>query len=145
MKGMQQSRTKFSGSCLCSAVCYQVIEFEPLIGHCHCTMCQKFHGAAFSTFAEVKLENLYWVSGYDNLKSYQADNGSIRKFCKTCGSSMVFCSVHNLRSGTIELAISTLDQAGKLKPDAHIFMGSKVPWLSITDDLDKYQQYRDKG
>ena len=133
---------KYTGSCLCGKVRYEVAKFEPLMGHCHCTMCQKFHGAAFSTFAEVKLENLNWLSGQENLKSYQAKNDSIRQFCNTCGSSLSFSSSHNREAGTIELAIATLDDSQGIVPCAHIFTATKMPWLELKDDLPKYQEYR---
>jgi hypothetical protein len=105
-------------------------------------MCQKFHGAAFSTFGEVRLENLHWLCGYQNLQSYQAENGTIRQFCNICGSSLTFCSSYNRKDGSIEIAISTLDNANDLMPDAHIYTYSKVAWLAIADDLPKYKGYR---
>ncbi len=140
---MKTHQAKYRGSCLCGKVRYEVTEFEAKIAHCHCKMCQKFHGAAFSTFGEVKLKNLHWITGYDHLKSYQASNNTIRKFCNTCGSSLVFCSPYNQKDGTVELAISTLDDSRGLIPDAHIYTSSKVPWLTIDDGLKKYTEYRE--
>jgi hypothetical protein len=110
-------------------------------------MCRKFHGAAFSTFGEVKLENLHWISGYEYLKSYTASNRTVRQFCDTCGASMVFISPYNEELGTVEIALATLDDTGDgladLKPDAHIYTSSKVPWLDIIDELPRYLEYRD--
>lgn len=140
---MSHVQNSYFGSCLCGKVQYQITEFLPLIGHCHCTMCQKFHGAAFSTFGEVKLENLHWISGQNELKSYRADNNSIRKFCNTCGASMMFISVFNEKSGTVEISIATLDRGEPLIPDAHIYTRSKVPWLTLSDDLPKYKAFRE--
>ena len=140
---MNDSQRKYSGSCLCGAVRYEVTEFEPHIGHCHCTMCRKFHGAAFSTFGEVKLENLHWLSGHEQLKSYTAPNRTVRQFCDTCGSSLVFISPYNQELGTVEVAIATLEDGSGLKPDAHIYTSSKVPWLDIVDGLPRYKEYRD--
>jgi len=53
--------------------------------HCHCTMCRKFYGAAFSTFDEAKVENFRWIKATEQLKTYQAANGTQRKFCQQCG------------------------------------------------------------
>ncbi len=140
---MENCETNYTGSCLCGAISFEITKFEPPLGHCHCKMCQKFHGAAFSTFGEVKLENLHWTTGQQNLKSYTAPNRTIRQFCSTCGSSLLFCSSYNLTSGTIELAISTLDDAKDLKPDAHIYTSSKAPWMTIEDGLPQYKEFRD--
>lgn len=133
---------KYSGSCLCGKVRYEVVKFEEKIGHCHCTMCRKFHGAAFSTFGSVLLENCVWVSGESNLKNYTASNGSVRQFCCVCGSSMVFCAQGD-KGVSIELALSTLDCDIEVAPDAHIYTSYKANWLSLSDELPKYKEYRD--
>lgn len=139
---MNKPQSNYTGSCLCGAIAYSVSKFEPLIGHCHCKMCQKFHGAAFSTFAEVKRVNLCWIRGEAMLKNYTATNRSIRQFCNCCGSSLTFSSRHNRKAGTIEIAISTLDDSSGLVPDAHIYTSSKAPWVEICDKLTKFKEYR---
>jgi hypothetical protein len=110
-------------------------------------MCRKFHGAAFSTFGEVRLENLCWISGAEHLHSYVAPNRTVRQFCDICGSSMVFISPYNEELGTVEIALATLDDSGAgladLTPDAHIYTRTKVPWLDIDDGLPRYLEYRD--
>lgn len=132
------------GSCLCGKVAFSVNEFEPLVGHCHCTMCRKFHGAAFSTFVEVKLEHLTWLTGESELRSYQAENGTVRQFCQHCGSSLVFISSFNQQAKTVEMALACFDTELPVNPDAHIYLASKVSWYSPNDDLAKFQQYRTK-
>jgi hypothetical protein len=132
------------GSCLCGKVAFSVIKFEPLVGHCHCTMCRKFHGAAFSTFVEVKLEHLTWLTGESELRSYQAENGTVRQFCQHCGSSLVFISSFNQQAKTVEMALACFDTELPVNPDAHIYLASKVSWYSPDDDLAKFQQYRTK-
>jgi hypothetical protein len=141
---MKNSKANYSGECLCGGIRFEVVNFEEQIGHCHCKMCQKFHGAAFSTFGETKLENIYWLRGYENLKAFHAPNGTIRQFCNTCGSSLLFPSSSNQESGTIEVALSSLDNASDLIPDAHLYTNYKVPWLDIEDNLPKYKEYRDE-
>ncbi len=140
---MKKQQANYLGGCLCGAVRYVVSAFEPLIGHCHCKMCQKFHGAAFSTYAEVKLSNLDWLCGVAHLKAYKAENKSIRQFCDCCGSSISFCSVYNQQARSIELALASLDNSRGLIPDAHIYTGSKAPWLKLNDGLPQHSQYRD--
>ena len=44
---------QLKGQCLCGSIQYEIDKVEPKMAHCHCSMCRKFHGAAFSTFAEV--------------------------------------------------------------------------------------------
>ena len=99
------------GSCLCEGVKYRCFGSLLSVGHCHCHMCQKHHGAAFSTFAEVKTTNVEWSDGSEALLSeYRSpQNNTIRRFCRICGSSLVFESSYNRADGTIELALGTFD------------------------------------
>ncbi len=131
-----------TGSCLCGGIKFSVAAFEPLVGHCHCNMCQKFHGAAFSTFIEVKREHLHWHSGIHLLSHYRAKNDSERSFCQRCGSSLLFESKFNREQGTVEIALSAFDDKPNVTPDAHIYLESKVDWYTPNDALCKYQGYR---
>jgi len=135
--------TKSTGSCLCGKITFAVSQFQPTIGHCHCSMCQKFHGAAFSTFGEVKLEHISWLTGAELLTSYTAQNHTVRRFCQCCGSSLVFESQYNRDAGTIEIALAAFDQLVALQPDAHIYTESKVDWLTIHDGIAQFKAYRE--
>ena len=79
MKEKQSNR--YRGQCLCGAIKYAVDAIEPRMGHCHCSMCRKFHGAAFATFGEVKVEQFHWLSGESQLESYRATNGTGLQIC----------------------------------------------------------------
>ena len=144
MKTMMNNESAVNkGSCLCGKVSFTVTKFEPLVGHCHCTMCQKFHGAAFSTFVEVKLEHFTWLNGESELAAYLAENGSVRKFCRHCGSSLLFISTFNQQAKTVEIALACFDEIQAIKPDANIYLESKVDWYQPNDDLAKFRCYRE--
>lgn len=128
----------YLGSCLCGEIKFKALKFEKEAAHCHCSMCRKFHGAAFATFGEVKEENFKWLSGYESLSDYRAENGTVRKFCRHCGSSLIFESKASRDANIIEIALATIDQDTGLKPDAHIFLDSKVEWIEINDSLKKF-------
>lgn len=127
----------YKGQCLCGQVKYQVDEIGNKMGHCHCSMCRRFHGAAFATYGEVKAEDFHWLQGEDALSVYQADNNTKRKFCKHCGSSLIFESAEG-NQGVVEFALATLDAAPNLNPDAHIYTSTQVEWLKLGDDLPKF-------
>lgn len=132
----------YQGSCLCGQVRFEVQHLSPKAAHCHCVDCRKFHGAAFSTFAEVALEDLTWLSGEALLRTYVAENHSLRQFCSHCGSSLTFAAAATQHQ-FIEVAMATFDQAPELQPDVHIFCASKVGWLDIADNLPKLQKHRE--
>ena len=126
------------GTCLCGALRYVVDAPFTLMGHCHCSMCRKHHGSLFATFVGAPASHFHWVVGEQEVASYASSPGSTRNFCRVCGSvapvvlpqlDLVFAAAGNL-SGELGL-----------KPDSHIFVGSKSPWYTITDRLRQYQAY----
>ena len=134
--------SKYHGQCLCGMIKYEIDEIEVRMGHCHCSMCRKFHGAAFATLGEVKTENFRWLTGEKHLKSYNAPNGTKRKFCENCGSSLIFVP-SNDTGDLVEFSLGTLDTDIELKPDAHIFTRFGANWYEISDKLPKYTKGRD--
>jgi len=132
----------YKGQCLCGTIKYESDAFGAKMGHCHCSMCRKFHGSGFITLGEALLSDFRWVQGEAELKSYTSENGVTRQFCRHCGSSMTFASAG---SKSIELALGTLDSDLDIQPDAHIYVGSKANWTIISDDLPQYESDRDSS
>jgi hypothetical protein len=125
----------YKGSCLCGQVRFEASGFSEQAANCHCSMCRKFHGAAFGTL--VSVSNLKWLSGLSQLKDYVAPKGTIRTFCKECGSSLGF-RVKGAPFEQLEIALSTFDDQIPVTIDAHIYTNNKASWHNITDNLPKY-------
>ncbi|GAA0340766.1 GFA family protein [Bowmanella denitrificans] len=130
---------KYQGSCLCGNVCFSVDGFSDKAANCHCSMCRKFHGAAFGTL--VGVQGLAWLSGKDLLKDFVASNGTIRTFCINCGSSIGF-RVKGEPVGNIELAIATFDTDIPVTIDAQIYTGYKANWCELQPELPTYFEGR---
>lgn len=131
--------TGFKGSCLCGSVRFSVDGFSEKAANCHCSMCRKFHGAAFGTL--VGVQGLNWLSGRDLLKEFVASNGATRTFCSNCGSSLGF-RVQGEPLENIELAISTFDVDIPVKIDAQIYTNYKANWCELQPDLLAYSEGR---
>ena len=132
----------YQGQCLCGLIKYEVDEIEPHMGHCHCSMCRKFHGAAFATYGEAKADNFHWVTGEEHLKTYLAPNGTKRLFCDNCGSSLTFVP-SNDTGELIEFSLGTLESEIELRPNAHIFTNYRASWYEVSDDLPQFTEGRD--
>ena len=132
---------KYHGQCLCGGIKYEVDAIGPKMGHCHCTMCRRFHGAAFATFGEARVEDFHWLQGEDLLKVFTADNQTKRKFCVNCGSSLIFESAGD-HQGTVEFSLGSLDAAPNLRPDAHIYTDAQVEWFDANDGLPRHTRGR---
>jgi len=57
------------GGCLCGAIQYEVN--GPLfdVSNCHCSMCRRFHGAAFSTYAKFNAKGFSLAARRDGPQS----------------------------------------------------------------------------
>lgn len=131
----------YCGSCLCGVVKFEIDKFLPQAAHCHCSMCRKFHGAAFATLAGVFRSNFRWIAGEDALKGYTAENGTTRTFCRHCGSSLTFSSPGGPEE-EIEIALGAMDGDVPVVPSAHIFVGSAANWTVLGDELPLYEERR---
>jgi len=126
------SETK-SGGCLCGAVRYQV--HGPLrdVVNCHCSMCQKLHGA-FGAHSKALKTDIKLVED-SGLKWYATSAVARRGFCSECGAN-VFWEPHD-QPGTGILA-GTLDQPSNLKTIGHIFTDEKADFYEIADDAPQF-------
>ena len=130
---------KHKGSCLCKKMQYETGELSTEIDHCHCTFCQKAHGAAFGTYAKVmETASFKWTSGGDDVGRYQSSSHSARLFCTTCGSSLVA----EIDAGKmLAITVATLDDELKFESGFHMFAGSKVSWFDIAENETRYDEY----
>lgn len=123
------------GSCLCGGVQFEIRGGPPEhMSHCHCSRCRKFHGAAFGTYVGVPKERLTLSAGRELLKSYTTPNGTVRTFCRECGSSL-FWANDELFPTLASIAAGTLDADPGSRPSGHGNVGSMAPWYQISDHL----------
>lgn len=125
------------GSCLCGGVTWQVSGKLDQMVHCHCSMCRKAHGAAFSTYARSSASGFKWLRGEERIVRYESSVGFVRPFCSTCGSV-----VPGPGGGEhMFLPAGCLDGDPGVRPQAHIFTASRAPWHQILDDLPRFDAY----
>jgi hypothetical protein len=126
------------GHCECKRVSYQVDCEISDFSHCHCSQCRRLHGAAYATFAGVKADKFRYLSGEEDLKTYNSSDDHERVFCGNCGSN-ILVSVDG-DPDYLYLSMGAVD-GNPSHPEAyHIFVGSKAPWHEITDDSVQYDE-----
>lgn len=132
-----QASRSLSGGCLCEAVQYSVQdEFEYAL-NCHCSQCRRATGAAFKSFAGIKGTKLHITKGEDQLLIFgEAMAHDVR--CNTCGS-FLFSVVRDAEY--VHVNLGTLMNTPTIRPTAHIFVGSKAAWHTITDDLPQHDEF----
>ena len=124
------------GSCLCGRVRYQIDGPLTDADHCHCSMCRRQHGAAFSTYADFNPGDFRWTSGEDSLKIYQVPSGGGWCFCSECGSTLAGTEDGRVTS----ITLGTVEGDPGIRPSSHIFVGSKAGWFEIDDDLPRFDE-----
>jgi len=90
-------------------------------------------------FLGVKLRGFNWVvNGKANTqpKCFKSSVGVKRFFCDKCGTPMAFQAEHY--PGEIHLYAATLEHPKQFKPEFHVHYDSKLDWLDVRDDLQKY-------
>ena len=126
-----------AGQCLCRAVTYHVADAFHYAMNCHCSNCRRATGSAFKPFAGIPREKLSIVQGEQHVRTY-GEGENFDAHCRECGSLLY--SV--VRAGTyVHVAMGTLVDAPSIRPDKHIFVGSKASWHEITDDLPQYEAF----
>ena len=126
-----------TGRCTCGAVEYEVADAFLYAANCHCSICRTATGSAFKAFAGIEREKLRIARGEDNLMIFGEDTGNDTR-CGVCGSFLY--SV--VRGGAfLHVSMGTLVDDPTIRPAEHIFVGSKAPWFTITDDLPQYERH----
>ena len=132
--------TKLTGGCQCGGIRYEVTGAPQQLVVCHCTDCQRQSGSAFGMTLLVKEEDFRLTHG--ELKTYQsksdAGRAKLGAFCPGCGTRIYHKP--EWRKGTVSVKPGTLDDTSKLKPDIHIWTGSKQPWITIPEDVEVHEK-----
>jgi hypothetical protein len=122
------------GSCLCGSVRFTATLPSKWVAHCHCTRCQRAHGAPFVTWAGFEAERVT-IDDAGVLRWYESDAGGSRAFCGRCGSPMFFRSER--WAGELHIARALFIDALDRAPQAHVFYETHVPWFDVADSLPK--------
>ena len=126
------------GSCLCQGAAFEIDGGVIDLLYCHCTMCRKAHGSAFRARGKVKASEFRWTRGEALVRWFDSSAGSHRGFCSVCGSNLV--SRFDAKPKVVGLALGVLDDDPINRPICHVFVGSKAPWHTITDDLPQFEE-----
>lgn len=125
-----------TASCLCGDVRYEIAGPFSFMGHCHCSMCRKAHGAVYVTWAAAPVEGFRWLAGEDAISRYTSSPSGQRSFCRRCGS---VAPIFTGRS--VVVPAGNLDGDPGIRPQLHMFVASKAAWFEITDDRPQYAEW----
>jgi len=125
------------GSCLCGNVSWQATGAIDRMSHCHCSVCRKLHGTGFATYCATEAEGFRWLGGKQSFADYESSPGVVRSFCTGCGSVLP----GKPWQGHVVMPAGCLDDDPDFRPERHIFVASRAPWDTISDDLPQFDAY----
>jgi hypothetical protein len=139
------SNDTFDGGCACGEIRYRM-EDKPLVVHCcHCHWCQRETGASFALNAMIESDRVTVLTGQPEKVVTPSNSGKGQTIWR-CPSCKV--AVWSHYAGADDklnfVRVGTLDEAGRLSPDMHIFTSSKQPWVVIPDGQPVFEEYYDK-
>lgn len=126
-----------NGKCLCGDVCYEVADDFRYCLNCHCSNCRRATGSAFKPFAGIERAKLRLTRGADQLLIFGKQSPH-DAHCGKCGS-LLYSLVQDGKF--VHITLGTLIDAPSIRPSAHIFVGSKASWYTITDDLPQHEEF----
>jgi hypothetical protein len=127
-----------AGKCLCGAIHYAVKDEFRYALYCHYSDCRRATGSAFKPFAGIERGKLGITKGEEQVLIFGDENANHDIRCKVCGSLLY--SV--VRDGAfVHVTLGTLVDDPKTRPSAHIFVGDKPPWFTITDSLPQHNEH----
>lgn len=127
------------GGCNCGEVRYLVTR-PPLAAYiCHCHLCQKRTGSAFSMSMVIPADGFELVAGNPLRKERIAAGGakSISLVCASC-----YSRINTQREGspTLNVRAGTLDDTSWLRPVAQIWTSSAQPWALVRDNILSFEE-----
>jgi len=138
------TQPQFTGGCLCGSVKYSVSGDVQRFSHCHCSRCRKVSGAGHASNILVMADTVNWIQGESLLGYYKVPEAERfhNRFCKQCGSPLPR-TIPEL--GAVLIPAGSLDSMPDIKPDTHIFWGSRADWSCDAGGVPTFAEYPNSG
>ena len=130
------------GGCACGVVRYRLTS-EPMFVHCcHCLNCQRQTGSAFVINLLIEADRVELLSGEPEPVDVPRDDGSTQRIHR-CPDCQVAVYSEYGRPEVRFVRGGTLDEPSSVAPDVHIFTRSKLPWVTLPEDVPAVEVYYD--
>ncbi|MFG0586398.1 GFA family protein [Pseudomonas sp. zjy_9] len=119
------------GGCQCGALRYRIEAPLSDSAHCHCTICRRSSGGILTTWVTVPRTSFQWLQGQP--RTFASSASCSRYFCADCGAHLALFTTLSPR--TLDVTVATLDAPERAPANRHIWVGSRLPWLSVDPQL----------
>jgi hypothetical protein len=133
----------FDGGCSCGAVRYRLTSRPMFTNCCHCLDCQKQTGGAFAINAMIETSRIEMLAGEPVVIEMPSPSGRGHEVHRCPKCDVALWSNYGRRTWMRFVRVATLDEPHAIRPDAHIFTRSRVPWVKLPDDTPAFEIYYD--
>jgi hypothetical protein len=137
---MGEAAIELTGGCACGAVRYRIDRAPIFVNNCHCSLCQRQTGSTSVVNAFYESDAIDQFSGDTVEQGVKAGSGGAHAIirCADCGTALWS---HYPRLGALAagVRVGTLDDPGALRPDAAIFVASKMPWVTLPEGIPHFE------
>lgn len=127
------------GGCRCGEVRYTLaIDELPRTYACHCHVCQRWSGSAFSVQAVVPEDALSVTGPVVTYEKVTEDRTSTQRICGTCHSRIY--NTNTRRPGMAVVRAGTLDRSEELECVAHIFTAYRQHWFALPEGVPSWPE-----
>lgn len=122
------------GGCRCGAVRYTLaVDALPPAYACHCHLCQRWSGSAFSLQVLVGGQVLEASGPVETVVFTTEDRISTQRMCGSCHTRIY--NTNSRRPGMAVVRAGTLDRSEELECAAHIFTNYRQRWFALPEDV----------
>jgi hypothetical protein len=139
---MAERESKLTGGCACGALRYEIAAVPIFVNNCHCTLCQKQTGSTSVVNAFFETEALTLLCGETSRHVVKAGSGGDHVIvrCKACGTA-IWSHYPRVGEHGLGVRVGTLDDPGAVRPDAVVFVASRMPWVALPEGIPAFEAY----
>jgi hypothetical protein len=131
------------GGCACGALRYRLASPPMFVHCCHCRDCQRQTGSAFVLNALIEADRVELLSGDTEMVTVPTDSGRPQKISRCASCKTAVWSVYGGFDKLRFVRVGTLDDPAALPPNVHIYVRSKLPWVTLPGGVAAFDAYYD--
>ena len=109
---------------------------------CHCTWCQRETGSSYVINALIESDRLTVTQGVAQEVLTPTASGNGQKIYRCADCRVALWSHYAGFGDKISFVrVGTLDDAGQVVPDIHVFTSTKQPWVQIPDEHRSFDEF----
>jgi hypothetical protein len=131
------------GGCACGAARYQLASAPMFVHCCHCRDCQRQTGSAFVLNALIETDRVILSSGDLAALAVPTDSGQPHRIFRCVACQTALWSEYGGVAALRFVRVGTLDDPASLPPDVHIYVRSKLAWITLPESVPAFDAYYD--